>query len=76
MVFLPRWPATYLDAWTARMLDWFTWLDVWGKTPLDLGLTPEERDELDPRYPLAMKLLKREFSRLERERLDELKKEK
>lgn len=33
----------------------FTFLEVWGKTPLDLGLS---RDELDPAWEEAMLVIK------------------
>ncbi|HET7276129.1 MAG TPA: hypothetical protein VFI91_13250 [Longimicrobiaceae bacterium] len=33
----------------------FGWLEIWGKTPLDLGLAP---DQLDPAYEEAMMVIK------------------
>jgi hypothetical protein len=33
----------------------FTWLEVWGKTPLDLGLRP---DQLDPAWSDAVVIIK------------------
>lgn len=72
-VWFPRCPATYVTAFTREMFKWFGWLDLWGKTPFDMGLRDE--DEIDPRYEPAMTILKAEFQRLEREELDHIKKQ-
>lgn len=68
-MWLPRCPASYITAFTNEMLEAFLWLDVWGKTPIDLG---GDIDDLDPRYFPAMRLLKQQFVRQERERIEKL----
>lgn len=72
VAWLPRCPVSYLTPFTLLMVSWHLWLAEWGKTPLDFGCPP---DELDPRYQIAMAVLKRESARVEREELERIKRE-
>ncbi len=65
----PRCPAAYVTAFTERMLRLYLWLDHWGKSPLELGMTMAD---VDPRYWPAMESLKRELLRIEREELERI----
>lgn len=71
VVMTPRCPALLITPFTEWMLEWFSWLESWRKTPYDLGVSSSE--ELDPRYYAAMQVLKRETARLNRERIDRIK---
>ncbi len=69
VVFFPRCPAGYISPFTLLMLEWFLWLQNWSKTPFDIGFSSGTGEEIDPRYFAAMRILKRESNRIEREEL-------
>lgn len=72
VVWMRRCPAAVVSHFSRRMLEWFAWLDLWGKGPHDVGYRGDH-EGIDPRYYAAMTVLKREYSRIEREEFEKIK---
>lgn len=71
VVWFRRCPAAVVSPFTRQALEWYLWLDLWHKGPHDLGFRGGH-EEIDPRYWAAMAVLKREYSRIEREEIDKI----
>lgn len=72
VVWFRRCPAGLVTRLTRQMLEWYAWLDLWHKGPHDVGYRGDH-DAVDPRYYGAMTVLKREYSRIEREEIERIK---